>query len=82
MKIGTTIFGDIIPDIELQKRGIIDNLITNSLENIEIFKIILLLNEYAEQFNGDLKIGNIKLLNLKSGSVSLPKNLDQFKLML
>jgi hypothetical protein len=66
MTLGNTIFGDIISDVELEQKGInANNLLDNTLENIELMKIMLLLNQFAKLENNNIfKVNNIISINL------------------
>ena len=84
MTLGNTIFGDIISDIELEQKGInSNNLLDNTLENIELMKIMLLLNQFAKLENNNIfKVNNIISINLQNGNRNLPKDMQVFQKML
>lgn len=73
---GDTVLGDLVDTNTLEENGF--DLPKATLGDIFRFKTMLLVHKFSSTFNKDIKIGDIKILDLRTGLQSTPRNLNKF----
>ena len=77
MQFGSSLLGDVISDIELQKtKQIIPE---NSVANIIRMKTLALINLFSDTFDSKIKISEIKIIDPSTGKIAPTRNLNDFQ---
>lgn len=77
LKLGTTVLGDCLDDVTINKNY--SGVLANSKANITRLTTVALLNLFAPTIEGNIMIGDIKIIDAKTGEIAAPRNLEQFQ---